>query len=49
MLAVNKPIGTVSTMSDPEGRPTIADLIADYPERLYTWVDSTSTPRACCC
>ena len=35
MLAVNKPIGTVSTMSDPEGRPTIADLIADYPERLY--------------
>lgn len=35
VLAVNKPIGTVSTMSDPEGRPTIADLIADYPERLY--------------
>ena len=35
VLAVNKPIGTVSTMSDPEGRPTIADLIADYSERLY--------------
>ena len=35
VLAVNKPIGTVSTMSDPEGRPTIADLVADYPERLY--------------
>ena len=35
VLALNKPIGTVSTMSDPEGRPTIADLIADYPERLY--------------
>ena len=35
VLAVNKPIGTVSTMSDPEGRPSIADLIADYPERLY--------------
>ena len=31
VLAVNKPIGTVSTMSDPEGRPSIADLIADYP------------------
>ena len=22
-------------MSDPEGRPTLLDLIADYPERLY--------------
>ena len=25
----------VSTMSDPEGRPTLADLLVDYPERLY--------------
>ncbi len=35
VLAVNKPVGTVSTMSDPEGRPTLSDLIVDYPERLY--------------
>ena len=35
VMAVNKPVGMVSTMSDPEGRPTLADLVADYPERLY--------------
>ena len=49
VLAVNKPIGTVSTMSDPEGRPSIADLIADYPERLYHVVASTSIRPVCCC
>lgn len=35
VLALNKPEGMVSTMSDPDGRPCIADLLADYPERLY--------------
>lgn len=34
-LALNKPEGTVSTMSDPEGRPTIGDMVADRPERLF--------------
>ena len=34
-LAVNKPRGVVSTMSDPEGRPCLADLVADRPERLF--------------
>jgi 23S rRNA pseudouridine2605 synthase len=34
-LALNKPRGVVSTMSDPEGRRTLADLVADRPERLF--------------
>jgi 23S rRNA pseudouridine2605 synthase len=34
-LALNKPRGVVSTMSDPEGRRTLADLVADRSERLF--------------
>jgi 23S rRNA pseudouridine2605 synthase len=34
-LALNKPRGVVSTMSDPEGRRTLSDLVADRPERLF--------------
>ncbi|MFO7252677.1 MAG: pseudouridine synthase [Actinomycetes bacterium] len=33
--AFNKPIGVISTMSDPQGRPTIADYVADLPYRLF--------------
>ena len=35
VLALNKPVGMVSTMDDPDGRPCLSDLLADYPERLY--------------
>jgi 23S rRNA pseudouridine2605 synthase len=34
-LALNKPRGVVSTMSDPEGRRTLADLVSERPERLF--------------
>jgi 23S rRNA pseudouridine2605 synthase len=34
-LALNKPRGVVSTMSDPEGRPTLEQFVADREERLY--------------
>ena len=33
--ALNKPIGVISTMSDPEGRPSLADYVADLPARLF--------------
>lgn len=34
-LVLHKPRGVVSTLSDPEGRPSLGELLARYPERLY--------------
>ncbi|MFN8195184.1 MAG: pseudouridine synthase [Nocardioidaceae bacterium] len=34
-LVANKPRGVVSTMSDPQGRSTLQDLVDDRPERLF--------------
>src|SRR5947207_15077464 len=33
-IALNKPLGMMSTASDPQGRPTVVDLI-NYPSRIY--------------
>lgn len=35
VLALNKPEGVVSTMSDPDGRPCVGDYVQDRPERLF--------------
>ncbi|SDD24218.1 23S rRNA pseudouridine2605 synthase [Sanguibacter gelidistatuariae] len=34
-IALNKPLGVVSTMHDPDGRPTLSEYVADRPERLF--------------
>ena len=34
-LVLNKPRGVVSTMTDPQGRRTLSDLVSDRPERLF--------------
>ena len=34
-LALNKPVGVTSTMSDPHAERTLTDLVADRPERLF--------------
>lgn len=34
-LVMNKPRGVLTAMSDPHGRPTVGDLVAGRPERLF--------------
>ncbi|MBU5424180.1 rRNA pseudouridine synthase [Cellulomonas hominis] len=34
-IALNKPLGVVSTMHDPEGRPSLAEFVAGREERLF--------------
>ncbi len=34
-LALNKPRGVLTAMSDPHGRPNVGDLVAHLPQRLF--------------
>lgn len=34
-IALNKPVGYITTMSDEKGRMTVADLVSDIPERIF--------------
>jgi len=34
-ILLHKPRGVMSTLNDPEGRPTVADLVASLPVRLF--------------
>src|SRR5436853_6584501 len=34
-LLLNKPKGYVTTVNDPEGRPTVMDLVRNIGERIY--------------
>ncbi|HVN13733.1 MAG TPA: pseudouridine synthase [Kineosporiaceae bacterium] len=34
-LALNKPLGVISAMSDPQGRPNLGDIVAGRHERLF--------------
>jgi 23S rRNA pseudouridine2605 synthase len=34
-VAVNKPVGVISAMSDAQGRPTLAELVRNREERLF--------------
>ena len=34
-IALNKPAGFVTTLHDPQNRPTVVDLLRDVPERVY--------------
>lgn len=34
-IALHKPAGFVTTLHDPQSRPTVVDLLSDVPERVY--------------
>ena len=47
-VLLNKPAGTVTTASDPQGRPTVVQLVDDVPERIVPVGGSTPTRPARC-
>lgn len=47
-ILMYKPRGVVSTMKDPQGRKTVAEMLKDLPERLYRWDAWTIVQKDCC-
>ena len=47
-FVLNKPKGYVTTVSDPEGRPTVMEFFSKTSERLYPGGGSTTRAKACC-
>ena len=44
---LNKAAGVVTTAKDPQGRPTVLDVVPAEPRGCFQWDGSTPTPRAC--
>jgi 16S rRNA U516 pseudouridylate synthase RsuA-like enzyme len=48
-ILLYKPQGVVCTLSDPEGRKTVRDLLPEIKERVYPVGRWTTTPKDCFC
>lgn len=48
-IALHKPPGYVTTMSDPQGRPTVADLLKKTPRGSSPWGGWITTRKAFFC
>jgi 16S rRNA U516 pseudouridylate synthase RsuA-like enzyme len=47
-LLLYKPKGYITTYKDPEGRPTVYDLLSGLNEYVFPWAAWTRTPAGCC-
>ena len=47
-VLLNKPAGTVTTASDPQGRPTVVQLVTTFPSESSPSAGSTPTRPARC-
>jgi len=48
-VLLNKPKGYVTTVSDPEGRPTVMDLVKTWEHEFIPLDASTGPAKVCCC
>ena len=49
VVAMNKPRGVVTSMSDDRGRPCVGDMVADRRNDCFMSADSMQKPKAYCC